>query len=77
MPIFDQGYQHWQGQLTGHGWRWLAITRHGIRACMKNVFLRLLLLGALGPAFMLAGGISLWGLVEQQVPWAMAFLREC
>ena len=31
MPIFDQGYQHWSGKLWGHGWRWLAITRHGVR----------------------------------------------
>ncbi len=36
MPIFDQGYQHWTGELTGHAWRWLAITRHGVRVGMKN-----------------------------------------
>ena len=29
MPIFDQGYQHWQGKLAGHTWRWLAITSMG------------------------------------------------
>ena len=21
MPIFDQGYQHWSGTLSGHAWR--------------------------------------------------------
>ena len=21
MPIFDQGYQHWRGPLSGHSWR--------------------------------------------------------
>ena len=31
MPIFDQGYQHWSGTLSGHSWRWLTITRHGVR----------------------------------------------
>jgi hypothetical protein len=31
MPIFDQGYQHWSGALSGHAWRWLVITRHGVR----------------------------------------------
>ena len=31
MPIFDQGYQHWQGKLSGHAWRWLSITRQGVR----------------------------------------------
>ena len=34
MPIFDQGYQHWQGTLSGHAWRWLTITRHGVRVIM-------------------------------------------
>ena len=36
MPIFDQGYQHWQGQLSGQAGRWLAITRQGVRAQLKN-----------------------------------------
>jgi len=35
MPIFDQGYQHWSGQLSGRAWRWLAVTRQGIRGGMK------------------------------------------
>ena len=25
MPIIDQGYQHWSGELSGHAWRWLTI----------------------------------------------------
>ena len=36
MPIFDQGYQHWQGTLSGHAWRWLAISRHGIAMQWKG-----------------------------------------
>jgi ABC-2 type transport system permease protein len=75
MPIFDQGYQHWQGELSGHGWRCLAVTRHGIRAGMKNKMLRMLLLGALVPALMLAGVISLWGLVEHKNQFAISMLR--
>ena len=74
MPIFDQGYQHWKGELAGHGWRWLAVTKHGVRVGMKNRFLRLLLILSLGPALMLAGVISLWGLVEQNSAWARNFL---
>jgi hypothetical protein len=54
MPIFDQGYQHWSGELTGHGWRWLAITRHGVRIGMKNRLLRIALLIAWLPAVVLA-----------------------
>ena len=36
MPIIDQGYQHWSGELSGHAWRWLAIARHGVRVGMKE-----------------------------------------
>ena len=75
MPIFDQGYQHWKGEFAGNGWRWLAITRNGVRTGMKNRFVKLLLIAALGPALGLAGVISLWGLVEQKWPPAVGFLR--
>src|SRR5262249_15780813 len=53
MPIFDQGYQHWSGTLSGHAWRWLAITRQGVRAGMKNRILRIVLLVAWLPALLL------------------------
>lgn len=66
MPIFDQGYQHWSGQLSGHAWRWLAITRHGIRVGMQNRLLRLVLLFAMLPASALAGVVCFWGLLEQK-----------
>jgi ABC-2 type transport system permease protein len=65
MPIFDQGYQHWSGSLSGHAWRWLTITRHGVRAGMKNVFLRLVVIAAWLPAAGLAFLLCLWGLLEQ------------
>jgi ABC-2 type transport system permease protein len=66
MPIFDQGYQHWSGELTGHGWRWLAITRHGVRIGMKNRLLRIALLIAWLPAVVLALFLCVWGLLEQK-----------
>ena len=44
MPIFDQGYQHWNGTLSGHAWRWLAITRRGVRIGMQGRVLRMFLL---------------------------------
>jgi ABC-2 type transport system permease protein len=73
MPIFDQGYQHWQGTLSGHGWRWLTITRRGVRAQLKNKFLRVVLLFAWVPAIALGGVLIIWGLMEQGVaavrPW--------
>ncbi|MFI5381372.1 MAG: hypothetical protein ACHRHE_18910 [Tepidisphaerales bacterium] len=66
MPIFDQGYQHWSGQLSGHGWRSLAIARHGVRVGLKGRVLRMVLLAAWLPALALAVTLCLWGLVERK-----------
>jgi ABC-2 type transport system permease protein len=76
MPIFDQGYQHWQGRLSGHRWRWLAVTRHGVRTQLKNRFIRLLLLVAWLPAIALVTVLTVWGLLEQQAESVMTFLKN-
>ncbi len=75
MPIFDQGYQHWSGTLSGHGWRWLAITRHGVRIGMKSWFLRIVILLGWVPALGLAFVLCLWGLVEQKSNLVAPFLE--
>jgi ABC-2 type transport system permease protein len=66
MPIFDQGYQHWSGQLSGHTWRWLAITRHGVRTAMKSLLLRVALLLSWSPALVLAAMLCIWGMMERR-----------
>lgn len=66
MPIFDQGYQHWSGTLKGHAWRWLAITRHGVKIGKKSLFLRVFLYLAWAPALALAFMLCIWGLVERK-----------
>jgi hypothetical protein len=66
MPIFDQGYQHWHGQLAGHAWRWLAVTRQGVRAGLKSRWTILLLILSWVPAIGLAAILVLWGLIEQK-----------
>jgi ABC-2 type transport system permease protein len=66
MPIFDQGYQHWQGTFSSQPWRWLTITRHGMRAQMQNRWTRLLVLVAWLPALWLAFYLAVWGLIEQK-----------
>ena len=76
MPIFDQGYQHWQGRLSGHGWRWLAVARHGVRAQLKSWFVRVLLLVAWLPAIALVTTLTMWGLLEQQAESVIAFLQR-
>ena len=68
MPIFDQGYQHWSGRLSGNAWRWFTITRHGVRVGKKNLFLRLLILVSWLPAIGLAFMLSMWGLLENKSP---------
>jgi ABC-2 type transport system permease protein len=66
MPIFDQGYQHWSGELSGHAWRWLAITRHGVRNGMKSRILRIALIVSWLPAIVLALALCAWGMVERK-----------
>lgn len=66
MPIFDQGYQHWSGHLTGHAWRWLAITRRGVRTALQGWPVRIALVLSWVPALVLTFVLCMWGLVERQ-----------
>jgi ABC-2 type transport system permease protein len=75
MPIFDQGYQHWTGKLSGHSWRWLTITRHGVRQGLKSRILRYVIFSAWVPALVLVVMLSLWGLLERKSTIASAFLE--
>ena len=68
MPIFDQGYQHWQGELSGRGWRWWTIARHGVQAQLKNRWLRRVIVMAWVPALALALWLVFWGLLENNSP---------
>jgi ABC-2 type transport system permease protein len=65
MPIFDQGYQNWNGPLAGHALRWLAITRQGVRVQLRKRGMKLMIVFAWVPAFLLAAVLVLWGLFEQ------------
>lgn len=76
MPIFDQGYQHWSGRLSGHALRWLAVTRHGVRSLSKGKLLRTLLIFAWLPAIALIAVLALWGLLEQRSESVLGFLRN-
>jgi ABC-type transport system involved in multi-copper enzyme maturation permease subunit len=76
MPIFDQGYQHWKGPLSGHAWRWLAIARNGVRVQMKNRFLRLLMIAAWLPALVLVVAVALWGLLERHSAGVLALASQ-
>jgi ABC-2 type transport system permease protein len=76
VPIFDQGYQHWNGTLAGHRWRWLAVARHGIRQLRKSWVVRIMMLVAWLPALALVAALTLWGLLEQQAATVVAFLQR-
>jgi ABC-2 type transport system permease protein len=75
MPIFDQGYQHWKGELASHAWRWLAVTQHGVRAQLKNRYMRVVLFFSLVPAIGLALVLIIWGLIEQRAEMVMPIIR--
>src|SRR5258708_32038395 len=66
MPIFDQGYQHWQGKLSGHAWRWVAIATQGVRQQIRRRRTKWLVAIAFVPALGLSGVLIFWGLLEQQ-----------
>ncbi len=65
MPIFDQGYQHWNGKLSGHAWRWWAITKQGLRGQLRGLGVRIVLVMAWMPTVGLVLVLTLWGLIEQ------------
>ncbi len=66
MPIFDQGYQHWDGQLSGQFGRILAIVSRGVQVQIRNRWVRWIMLAALGPAFLLSVFLVIWGLFESK-----------
>ncbi len=74
MPIFDQGYQHWQGTLHGQAWRWLPITLQGVRAQLKNRWVRFGVLAALVPALLLSVFLAVWSLFEKNSSLLTPFL---
>jgi len=74
MPIFDQGYQHWHGTLTGHTWRWLAIAHQGVRTQWQKKATKRVLVVAMFPALVLALLLAGWGLFEQQSALLEPFL---
>lgn len=76
MPIFDQGYQHWTGTLSGHAGRWLAVTRHGVRSTIKGRLVKFMLIAAWLPAIALVTFLALWGLLEQQAESILSFMRN-
>jgi ABC-2 type transport system permease protein len=76
MPIFDQGYQHWKGPLSGHGRRWLSIALQGTRVQLKRRGVRGLLFMAWLPALALVIFMALWGMVEKRSEGVMALLQN-
>jgi ABC-2 type transport system permease protein len=75
MPIFDQGYQHWNGRLSGQAMRWVPITGHGVAVGLGNKWVSRTIFGALsGPPIALAFFLLIWGLFEQRSSFLTPFL---
>lgn len=49
MPIHDQSYQHWNGDLKSHTFRWWVITKEGLKILLKR---KLFIIFVLVPPFM-------------------------
>jgi ABC-type transport system involved in multi-copper enzyme maturation permease subunit len=76
MPIFDQGYQHWRGPLSGRMWRWWTIAKQGVRVQMLSRNVRVLMILSWVPALALVTFMALWGLVEKKSEGILAFVRN-
>lgn len=79
MPIFEQGYQHWEGQRAGLAMRWWTIARHGARVERRWWLTRLFSLLGIIPALILTMALVFWGLVEQKsglVGWLIRQLPD-
>lgn len=75
MPIFDQGYTHWKGEIGSFAWRWTAVARRGILAQLRGKWIRMAMVMAAFPALILVGALVIWALIEQNFP-IPTFLRE-
>lgn len=49
MPIHDQSYQHWNGTLKSHAFRWWIITKEGLKIILKR---KLFIIFVMAPPFM-------------------------
>jgi ABC-type transport system involved in multi-copper enzyme maturation permease subunit len=57
MPIHDQSYRHWEGELKSHTFRWWAITVEGLKVLLRR---KLFVIFILAPAiiqFLVFGGM--------------------
>ncbi len=59
MPIHDQGYRHWDGEIRQHPLRWWPIAQRGVMAVLpQRKVILLIVLAWLGP---LVKGVTLYG----------------
>ena len=74
MPIFDQGYQHWQGQPNSMLWRWWVISWRGVRTQFQNRWTRMVVYLSITPSLALLAALIIWGLIENQVAFIKPLL---
>lgn len=56
MPIHDQSYRHWEGNLRSHTFRWWTITSEGLRIILRRK-LFILIMALAGIQIFIYGGI--------------------
>lgn len=66
MPIHDQSYRHWEGELKSHSFRWWVITLDGLKIVLKRkLFLIFILAPSIIQFFVFGGmiyGVNTYGI---------------
>jgi hypothetical protein len=44
MPIHDQSYRHWEGELKSHSFRWWVIAYEGLKVILRRKLFIILIL---------------------------------
>lgn len=65
MPIYDQSYAHWDGQLEGRLFRWWPITANAIRLAFRSKLFLIVFCLSLAPFVVRVGMIYLYSLIPQ------------
>lgn len=75
MPIFDQGYQHWEGELRPHWMGSWPIAVNGLKAQLKSIWTRIVFGLGVGACISLVGVLVVWGFIERKATWALPLLN--
>lgn len=69
MPIHDQSYRHWEGELKSHSFRWWVIAYEGLKVILRRkLFIILILTPAIIQFFVFGGGVYVFNTFGVGIP---------